>query len=255
MTKNAYYFPHDSNAKDDPKCVLLIEQLGLEGYGTYWVLIETLRDQPGYRYPLALVPALARRFNTSSEKINTVIHKYGLFQVDEEDFFSPSLIRRMEPLDLKREQNRIAGKISAQKRLMLNTGSTHVQNVFDAGSTSVQPEEKRITEKKKEEERREDLGALSAAAMLEKSYQKIFSLYEDNIGMLSPIISDNIKLAFNEYPMDWIIKAIEKATSLEKRSWGYVDGILKGWKRDGFNNGSKNNGNGHKVKDPLWGDL
>jgi len=46
--KNAYYFSHDSNAKDDPKCVLLIEQLGLEGYGIYWILIEILRDQPGY---------------------------------------------------------------------------------------------------------------------------------------------------------------------------------------------------------------
>ena len=37
------YFPHDSNAKDDPKCMVLIDQLGMEGYGIYWVLIE-LRD-------------------------------------------------------------------------------------------------------------------------------------------------------------------------------------------------------------------
>lgn len=33
MSKDAYYFTHDSNAKDDPKCALLIDQLGMEGYG------------------------------------------------------------------------------------------------------------------------------------------------------------------------------------------------------------------------------
>ena len=45
MAKDAYYFSHDSNAKDDPKCMLLIEELQLEGYGIYWILIEVLREQ------------------------------------------------------------------------------------------------------------------------------------------------------------------------------------------------------------------
>ena len=116
MDKDAYYFSHDSNAKDDPKCVLLIEQLGLEGYGIYWVLIETLRDQPSYRYPVALIPALARRYNTTAEKMKTVISSYGLFEVDDNDFFSLSLMYRMERLDIKREQARIAGIESGKKR-------------------------------------------------------------------------------------------------------------------------------------------
>ena len=60
MANNAYYFSHDSNAKDDPKCMLLIDQLGLEGYGIFWILIEVLREQPEYRYPIDLVPILAR---------------------------------------------------------------------------------------------------------------------------------------------------------------------------------------------------
>jgi hypothetical protein len=86
---------------------LLIEQLGLEGYGIYWILVETLRDQPEYKYPLALLPALARRFNTTTEKITTVVMKYGLFDVvDDEFFFSDSLIRRMLPLTEKRDKMR-----------------------------------------------------------------------------------------------------------------------------------------------------
>lgn len=105
--KDAYYFSHDSNAKDDPKCVLLIEQLGLEGYGIFWVLIETLRDQPEYKYPLALIPALARRYNTTAEKMKTVVGSYGLFQVENDEFFfSESLDRRMEKRSAFRESQR-----------------------------------------------------------------------------------------------------------------------------------------------------
>lgn len=135
MTKDAYYFSHDSNAKDDPKCVLLIEQLGLEGYGIYWVLIEVLRDQPEYKYPLALIPAIARRYNTTSEKMKTVIGNYGLFNVDENDFFSLSLMERMKYYEYKKELARSAGKKSAEARA-LKSGSTDVQPTLNDGSTS-----------------------------------------------------------------------------------------------------------------------
>lgn len=109
--KDAYYFPHDSNAKDDPKCVLLIEQLGLEGYGIYWVLIEVLRDQPNYSYPVELLPALARRYNTTAEKIKTVVGNYNLFTIKNDTvFFSESLTRRMIPLEEKRKKLSEAGK-------------------------------------------------------------------------------------------------------------------------------------------------
>lgn len=111
MKKDAFYFSHDSNAKDDPKCVMLIEQLGLEGYGIFWVLIETLRDQKDYKYPLVLIPALARRYNTTTEKMKTVVMNYKLFQFDDEEFFfSDSLLRRMKLREGQRKALSEAGK-------------------------------------------------------------------------------------------------------------------------------------------------
>lgn len=110
MNKDAYYFPHDSNAKDDPKCLILIEELGLEGYGIFWVLIETLRDQKDFKAPIRIIPALARRYNTSTEKIKAVVNRYDLFIVqDNEFFFSESLIKRMQPLLEKKHQRKIGG--------------------------------------------------------------------------------------------------------------------------------------------------
>jgi len=117
MNKDAYFFSHDSNSKDDPKCVLLIEQLGLEGYGIFWILVETLRDQPNYKYPLSLLPAIARRYNTSAQKVESVVKSYNLFKcTDDEFFFSSSLINRMETWESSRLKKSIAGKKGNQVR-------------------------------------------------------------------------------------------------------------------------------------------
>lgn len=117
MNKDCYYFTHDSNAKDDPKCVLMIEQLGMEGYGIYWMLVETLRDQPDYTYPVANIPALARRYNTSAEKVRTVVYNYELFTVkDDRIFFSESLNRRMQAFNEKRAKRSEAGRLGNASR-------------------------------------------------------------------------------------------------------------------------------------------
>lgn len=97
------YFPHDCNASDDPKVMLMMAQLGLEAYGIYWILIEYLRQQPGYTAPLILLDPLSRRYGTSKEKFETIVTRFGLFECTDTHFFSPSLIRRMQPVDNKKE--------------------------------------------------------------------------------------------------------------------------------------------------------
>ena len=81
-TKETCYFSHDANAKDDFKIMLLIEELGLEGYGIFWILIETLREQQNYKYPLKLLSVLARKYNTTLAKLEVVVRNYHLFEID-----------------------------------------------------------------------------------------------------------------------------------------------------------------------------
>mgnify|MGYP002574856207 FL=1 len=47
--RDTFYFPHEYNAKDDPKCERLIWEMGMEGYGMFWTLLEVLRAQPDTR--------------------------------------------------------------------------------------------------------------------------------------------------------------------------------------------------------------
>lgn len=177
MKKDAFYFPHDSNAKDDPKCVLLIDQLGCEGYGIYWILIEILREQPEYSYPIALLPSLAKRYGTSFEKIKAVVCNYGLFIIkDDIIFFSESLIRRMKPLEDKRLKNSLAGKESAKRRaLKRNERSTNAQHLFNERSTDVQ-HTFNIKEKRKEENISNNIGE-STDSPTALSFENIWSLY------------------------------------------------------------------------------
>jgi len=67
----------------------------------------------------------------------------------------------------------------------------------------------------------------------------VFATYENEIGFMTPIISDKIQDAEKDYPEAWIIEAIGIAAKNNKRNWGYVEGILKRWKADGKNNGKK----------------
>ena len=65
----------------------------------------------------------------------------------------------------------------------------------------------------------------------------IFALYEDNIGMLSPMIADKLKEAEELYPQSWIEEAFREAVSNNKRSWTYIAAILERWEREGRSNG------------------
>jgi len=112
---NQLWFSHDCNAKDDPKIILLIDELGLEGFGIFWVVIETLRAQKSYKLQLKAVDALARRYNTTSQKMRVVVEAYDLFQIDgDEFFFSSSLLRRMKKWDEKRQLASESGKKGAK---------------------------------------------------------------------------------------------------------------------------------------------
>lgn len=145
IKKDAYYFSHDANAQDDPKCMILIDQLGMEGYGIFWALIEKLRSEKDYKLPFAVLPSLARRWGTSKEKVETVVKIYGLFVVEDEDFFSARLVRSMSE---KSEKARISAETRWQQQRenqLLNA------NVCDRIKSQVRNDAIKVKERKVKE--------------------------------------------------------------------------------------------------------
>ncbi len=61
----------------------------------------------------------------------------------------------------------------------------------------------------------------------------IFVLYEQNIGLLQPIIAEELREAEQTYPGGWIEEAFQIAAELNKRNWRYVRAILEDWSTRG----------------------
>ena len=65
----------------------------------------------------------------------------------------------------------------------------------------------------------------------------VYSLYEQNIGMITPIIADELRNAEENYPQGWITDAIKEAVNLNKRNWRYITSILDRWNTEGKSDG------------------
>lgn len=61
----------------------------------------------------------------------------------------------------------------------------------------------------------------------------IFTLYEQNIGMLTPMIAEELREAEKLYPVNWIRDAIKEAVTHGKRKWSYISAILERWSAEG----------------------
>jgi DNA replication protein len=61
----------------------------------------------------------------------------------------------------------------------------------------------------------------------------IFSLYEQNIGPLTPLIADQLQEAEQTYPQAWLEDAFREAVAANKRSWRYIRAILRRWQDEG----------------------
>jgi DNA replication protein len=66
----------------------------------------------------------------------------------------------------------------------------------------------------------------------------IFELYEDNIGLVSPILADELREAEEAYPAQWIEEAFRIALENNVRKWRYIQAILEGWVTRGKDDGT-----------------
>ena len=60
------YLLHDANAGNNFKMMIMMQKEGMKGYGIYWMLLEFLRLQDGYKADLRVLPdRKSTRLNSS----------------------------------------------------------------------------------------------------------------------------------------------------------------------------------------------
>jgi DnaD/phage-associated family protein len=83
-----------------------------------------------------------------------------------------------------------------------------------------------------------EMGGREVPVALVVERPNIFTLYEQNIGPLTPMLGDQLRDAEQDYAAEWIAEAIQIAVERNHRSWRYVMGILKRWQAEGKDSGS-----------------
>ena len=77
----------------------------------------------------------------------------------------------------------------------------------------------------------------------------VYALYEQNIGLLTPILAERLQDAESRYPVEWIAAAFEEAVTNNKRNWRYIERILERWAAEGKDSG-KDRGPAGRGLDP-----
>jgi len=138
------------------------------------------------------------------------------FDIEQDDVFSKTLIGSLHAaLEKAQEHNAlISANNGLNVRFFINSpaGQAAAQQFAQDLSVSTRP----------------------PGAGLEKSQSNIFSLYENNIGAVTPMMAEILSEAEKTYPSGWIEKAVRIAVKNNIRRWRYVEAILQSWKQEGL---------------------
>lgn len=86
--------------------------------------------------------------------------------------------------------------------------------------------------------------ALPSAGDVQPDPPTVFSLYEQNVGLLTPLIADALRAAEGRYPDGWVRDAIREAAERNRRSWRYIQRILERWETEGRGDATHRDGAG-----------
>lgn len=167
--KEAYYFSHDSNSRNDPKLITLCETHGLIGYACFFILIEMLREQSDFKISKKLEPSIFNEWQRYSIAIGmpegteieamsghkaridccsilTDMVALGLVSDDGEHYFSPSLMNRMEAYKSMQIKRSEAGRRGAESRY-----GKRIASAWQSHSDPIAVKERKGKEKKEED--------------------------------------------------------------------------------------------------------
>lgn len=104
MYKSAFYFSHDYYARMDGKMVKLAMKHGMAGIGVYWCIVEMLYEESGY------MPREYERISfelrTDTNVVQDIVEESKLFEFDDENFWSKSVLARLQERCDKSEKAR-----------------------------------------------------------------------------------------------------------------------------------------------------
>ena len=237
------YFSHDSNARNSDKLMKVRMKLGAEGYGIFFMLIERLREEEGYKSTIDY-NTLAFDLRVEPEKVKQVVEDYDLFKFTEDGkyFYSDSFNERMEMMD-KRAQQRISkAKKAAEARWNKQTTNTsNAQTTPEQCSSNAQALLKHANKiklnktklnKTKPEESKPDKELVTGGGSTDNDVQELIEMYQENFGVCNPLVINDIQNSLTMFDKDVVIESFRLSIGKDN-PYLYMKGIWKKWKDEG----------------------
>jgi len=148
--KDAYYFSHDSNARNDERVLSLRMKHGWSGYGLFWAIIEKMRESSDYQC-IKDYNIIAFDLRVDTATIKSIVEDFGLFVFTEDGkyFYSIRLKISMGVVAEKSEKARLkVNKRWEKEREKKEIDTTVLPQYYDSNTSKVK--ESKVNEKREE---------------------------------------------------------------------------------------------------------
>lgn len=248
------YFSHDSNARNSDKLMKVRMKLGAEGYGIFFMLIERLREEEGYKSTIDY-DTLAFDLRVEPEKVKQVVENYDLFKFTEDGkyFYSDSFNERMEMMDVRAQQRKSKAKKAAEARwnkqsedtsnaqalpkqcssnaqALLNHANKIKLNKIKLNKTKINKSKVVVAETNEAE----NLADEPATTTEQKQISDVLNFYENHFGMTSDYIRQSILKWCNDLNPALVKRALEISVEDNVLKFRYANAILVDWAHKGI---------------------
>lgn len=248
------YFSHDSNARNSDKLMKVRMKLGAEGYGIFFMLIERLREEEGYKSTIDY-DTLAFDLRVEPEKVKQVVENYDLFKFTEDGkyFYSDSFNERMEMMDVRAQQRKSKAKKAAEARwnkqsedtsnaqalpkqcssnaqALLNHANKIKLNKIKLNKTKLNKNKVVVSETNEAE----NLADEPATTTEQKQISDVLNFYENHFGMTSDYIRQSILKWCNDLNPELVKRALEISVEDNVLKFRYANAIMVDWDKKGI---------------------
>lgn len=228
------YYPMDVNFLGDIKVKKVIRSHGIQAVAVILHLLGTVYRDNGYyaTYDDDLLFIIADELNLEEKYVKSVVEK--LLEVD---FFNREQAEKNKVLTSigiqeryrKATERRIS--VNINHSLCIQKPRSTEENVYK--STQSKVKERKGKESKVKESSTSDLAEAPEFSKSETAVSEIFEFYQNNIGMMTPYVQQNVIHWINDTSPELVMLAIEKAVKENVLKFSYAEAILKSWLNQG----------------------
>ena len=113
------YFSHDISSRQDRNIILLLDEMGYEGYGLWWAVVEFM-----HRNQLKVGEERLIAGKDNAEKVKRILNDFDLFRIEDDEYVSDRILRN---INKQKEKSKQASNAAKAKHNLAALKSAHIE--------------------------------------------------------------------------------------------------------------------------------